>query len=83
METILEVIFELIIEGSVGALGDKKVPVPLRILAAVFLIAVYGGLVCFLFIAGILDRNPLLIGCGVLILAVTVFLVSRIIRRRK
>jgi hypothetical protein len=32
----------IIVEGSIGAVGDKKVPLPLRILAAVFIIAVFG-----------------------------------------
>ncbi len=45
MEIIFDILFELIVEGSMGAVGDKKVPLPLRILAAVFLIVIFGGLV--------------------------------------
>lgn len=37
MELIFDILFDLIVEGSIGAVGDKKVPMPLRIIAAVCL----------------------------------------------
>ena len=41
MELIFDILFELIVEGTIGAVGDKKVPLALRILAAVFLVLVF------------------------------------------
>ena len=35
MELIFDILFDLIVEGSIGAVGDKKVPLALRIAASV------------------------------------------------
>ena len=67
MELIFEILFDLIVEGSVEALGEKKVPLVLRILAALFLIVVFGGLVGVLLFIGISDKNWIVAGIGVLI----------------
>ena len=67
MEIILDILFELIVEGSLGAVGDKKVPLPLRILAAVLLIVVFGGLVGVMIYIGIDEKNWFIIAGGVII----------------
>lgn len=45
MEFILELIFEIIVEGSFELGTSKKVPWFLRILALLVFVAIYGGLV--------------------------------------
>ena len=67
MEFILEILFDLIVEGSMEAVGEKKVPLVLRILAAVVLIVVFGGLVGVLLYIGISEKNWIVAVLGVVI----------------
>ena len=46
MSIIFEIIFEIILEGSIELVGNKKVPMTIRILSAVFL----SGLYCLLMV---------------------------------
>ena len=71
METVFEIIFELLVEGSLGAVTDKKVPLALRITAAFFIAAVYGGLVGVLIYMGIRDSEPILLVIAAAILILT------------
>lgn len=73
MELIFEILFELIIEGSLNAAADKKIPVILRIIAAIILIVVYGGLIGLCFFWGIHDKSIALLLTGILILVITAF----------
>ena len=70
MEFIFEFIFDLIVEGSVEVLGEKKVPVFLRILAGIIVILVYGGIVGLIVYLGISDKNwgLLVIGAALIVL---------------
>ena len=54
MEILFEFIFEFIVEGAVLAASEKRVPIPLRVLAAVFLIGLFGGVIFLLIFVGIL-----------------------------
>ena len=45
MDIIFEVIFEIIIEGTVELAKSRRIPLPFRILAAVIIIALYGGII--------------------------------------
>jgi hypothetical protein len=67
MELILEILFDLIVEGSVEAVGEKKVPLVLRILAALVLIVVFGGLVGVLLYIGISEKNWIVTAFGAII----------------
>lgn len=50
MEFVIELIFEIIIEGSMEIWSEKKLPMPLRILAAIIFLVFYLGFVgVFLF----------------------------------
>ncbi len=70
MEFIFEFIFDLIVEGSVEVLGEKKVPVFLRILAGIIVILVYGGIVGLIVYLGISDKSwgLLVIGAALIVL---------------
>lgn len=45
MDSLIELVLEIIIEGSIEGAKSKKVPLPIRILLVTFLIAIYGALV--------------------------------------
>lgn len=91
MEWVLEVLFDLILDGSLEIVDaeSKKVPRALRILAAFILLAfcvLYTGFCVFLAANGIKQEQPLLLVLSVvlaLILAVAViYKVSKIAKKR-
>ena len=53
MEFFLEVLFDLILEGSIEIGTSRKVPLVLRILALSLLVVVYGAFVVFLAVVAI------------------------------
>ena len=57
MELILDILFEIIVDGTIGAVGDKKVPLPLRIIAAVVLILIFGTVIVACLYIGISEKN--------------------------
>ncbi|MBP5606776.1 MAG: hypothetical protein J6X66_00715 [Lachnospiraceae bacterium] len=83
MEIILEILFELIVEGSFGAVGDKKVPVPIRILAAVFLVLLFGAVVGALVYIGISEGNWIAIAAGITLSLIAVFAIWRTVSKHR
>ncbi len=83
MEFLFDIIFEIIVEGSLELSTTKKVPTILRILAAIVFIAIYGGLIALFFFFGIKNRQPLLILLGIGVSALVVFAVRKYIRKNK
>ena len=83
MEIILDILFDLIVEGSIGAVGDKKVPLALRILAAVFLTVIFGGLVGVLVYIGIDEKNWIVLIIGVVIALAVVGAVWQTMRKHR
>ena len=79
----MEIILDLILEGSVEAASSKKVPLPVRILASVILLAVYGGLIGFLVYIGIHEKIWLVLVLAAVILIITVLAFCRVYKRRK
>lgn len=74
MELILEFVFELIFEGTIDLSVNKKVPWPLRMLACLILLVVYGGLLSLLGYVGVsLMQEGNAVG-GVIFIIVDVFL---------
>lgn len=45
MDSLIEFVLEIILEGTIAGAESKKVPLPIRILLFTFLIAIYGALV--------------------------------------
>ena len=83
MEIILDILFDLIVEGSIGAVGDKKVPLALRILAAVFLTVIFGGLVGVLVYIGIDEKNWIILIIGVVIALAVIGAVWQTVRQHR
>ncbi len=77
MDFILELIAEILLDGSMEVFTDKKLPMALRIIAGIILATVYGGLALvgvMLTVSGIKDADGPLILCGsVLIVFTAVF----------
>lgn len=53
MEFLIELIFDIIFEGSLELSTSRRVPLPLRIFAALILLIVYGGIVVILGLLGV------------------------------
>ena len=75
MEFLFEIFFEIIVEGAIAATSEKRVPMPLRILAAVFVVGLFGGVLFLIIFTGILclqgeDKQP--------VVAVLMFLTAAI-----
>lgn len=67
MDMILEVILEIVLEGSFELSTDRKVPLPVRILLAVILIALYLGFCGLLLYLGIRESEPVVIAIAVFV----------------
>lgn len=74
---------ELILEGSLDASMEKKLPLPVRIIAAAFMIGVFGGLNGFCFCSGIHDRNGIMLIIAAVILAAAVYGARAVYRKQK
>ena len=83
MELILEILFDLIVEGSLESVGEKKVPLVLRILAAAVLIVVFGGLVGALLYIGISEKNWIVAVLGVVIALMIGLAVLRTVKKHR
>ena len=73
MDFIFEILFELIVEGSLEAAGDKRVPMVIRVLACVFLIVIFGGIAALCIVSGITDKNWIVGAAGGVLLIIMGF----------
>ena len=83
MDFIFDIIFELILEGSFGAVEDRKVPMGLRVLAATVLILIFGGIIGGLIVSGIIEKNYVSIAIGTVIAIWIVAVVAGSIKKRR
>lgn len=72
LDCLFEVLFEIIVEGAFDAASSRRVPLPLRILAAVIVVGLFGGIVFLMIFGGIRCLNDEEITNGV-VLAVILF----------
>ena len=71
MEFLLELLFEIIIEGSIEISSKKTVPIPLRVLPAVIVLSAYFGMGGLLIYMG----YDAILGCDTAV-AIALFVVS-------
>ena len=83
MDIILEIIFNLIIDGYNEAASDRKIPLAVRVIVAILLIAVYGGLTGFCLYQGFHDKSMLALVIGVLILLTGVSVIIQLYKKYK
>lgn len=81
LDTLVEILLEIIIEGLLEAAESKKVPMPVRILLAAGVVLIFGAVVGILVWNGIARGSLLLIICGVLFLALIILLAVNKITR--
>ncbi len=75
LELLLELLFDLIVEGSIELGSEKTIPMPLRILAAIIVLAVFfgmGGLFAYMGYEATLGDDK---GAAIMFFAVGVFIV--------
>lgn len=81
LDMLIEILLEIIIEGSLEAAESKKVPMPVRILLAAGVVVILGAVVGMLIWNGVIRKSLLLIICGVLFLALVILLAANKITR--
>lgn len=73
LEFVFELIFEIVFEGSIETASSRRVPMPLRVLAGIFVLAAFGGVVFIIVFTGIMCfREPVnmpAVGVGLFLLA--------------
>lgn len=70
LDDIIEVVLELVLDGAIEAAGSKKVPMPIRILAAGIILVFALGLIGLLFWVGMDSSST-----GLMILAAVLLVV--------
>ena len=84
MGDLMGAVLEIILEGSIEAAGDRRVPLPVRILLAGVLAAAVLGLSALLLLAGMDTGNMGLCALGaVFLLAAAVFCLSKARKLRR
>ena len=88
-EELIEILLEIIIDGSFGALESKKCPFILRIFAVLLITLLYGGLLGVIgFIGFVLVKDGALVGgivvfaCDLVLLVLMLFELRKVIRKR-
>ena len=77
MDPFIQVVLDLIMDGSVGAVSDKSAPPALRVIAAVILAAAFCGLAGFCVYLMVKDPNWYVKVFGGLILLIELYTVCR------
>jgi fatty acid desaturase len=77
MEVIFEMLFDLIIDGSIEICGNKKAPFIVRIVTAMILLVIYVGIICSLVYIGALNKQPIVIIVAVVIFALCSILIVK------
>ena len=77
MDPFIQVILDLIMDGSVETVGSRKAPMPIRVIAAIILIAAFCSLIGFSFYLIIKDPGWHGKVCGALILLVSLYAAFR------
>lgn len=74
MDFVVELIMEILLEGTVEVCvtKSKKVPIVLRFLAGLILGALYGGIFMALFYVGVSNDEPVVIVIALLLLIVSI-----------
>lgn len=83
MEFIMEILIEIIFEGALELSTKKKIPMFFRVLAAVFLLAVYIGLGGILLYVGIINKSGFVIAVAIGLLVIVAVVVVRKYREMK
>ncbi len=73
MDHFIQVVLDLVIEGSISSVGDRKVPMAIRVIAALILASAFCCLIGFSIFLILKDANLSGKASGALILLITLF----------
>ena len=76
MEFIFELIFDIIVEGSIELGSEKKVPMPLRILALLVVLIIFIGMAGIMLFIGYDAMMNGQVAVSILLYAVSVFILA-------
>ena len=80
MDPLIQVVSDLIMDGSFRAVPDRKIPMAVRVTAAIILTAVFCSLTGFCFYLMIKDSSWQGKACGAVILLITLHAAYRFIK---
>lgn len=90
MEFLLELLFEIVIEGSVELGSEKKVPIPLRILAAFIVLTIFfgmGGVFIYMGYNATMENDTVaaiaLFAVGAFMMFGGIFIIVKMFRKKK
>lgn len=83
VDFLIEFISEIIFEGALGSISNKRIPMFFRVLVAVIFLAFYLGLGGILIYAGILYKSAIIVAVAVLLLLAVAYLVFKKFRQIK
>ena len=83
MEILLEVILDIVLEGSIEIASDKKVPLPIQIVGTIIIAMVYFGILGSLLYLGIHNNSWIILLIDGCFLLLTVFAVWKGYKRYK
>lgn len=83
MNSLLELVLEIVMEGAIGAAGSRQVPLPVRLVLGGLLLALLLGLSGLLVWVGLDTGRWLLAALGIAILLGGLFRARTAVRRRK
>lgn len=66
MNMVFEIILELILEGAIGTMREKRVAMPIRIVAGIVAFGFFGGMIFLFVFAGLGCVKNSQIFCGIL-----------------
>lgn len=83
MEILFEILFEIIVEGVLEAATNRRVPLPVRIVAAVIVVGLFGGVIFLIVFAGVLclRSEDNLIAVAVILFLLAAFIAGALIRK--
>ena len=83
MDSLLELVLEIVVEGAIGAAGSRQVPLPVRLVLGGLLLALLLGLSGLLVWVGLDTGRWFLVALGIAILLGGLFRARTAVRRRK
>ena len=83
MDSLLELVLEIVVEGAIGAAGSRQVPLPVRLVLGGLLLALLVGLSGLLVWVGLDTGRWFLVALGIAILLGGLFRARTAVRRRK
>ncbi len=84
MDFMMEIILDILLDGSLELLTEKKLPTVLRLIAGLILGFVYGGLAYLgvsLTVSGIQKADPGLVFCGIVLVGIVAIFALFMIRK--